>query len=97
MLQALSMANLTISLEKCEYFKDSIKILGHEVSANTVRPLMDKVKAISGIPIPINKKKLRSFLGLANYYRTFIKDFSKTAKPLYNLLKDKVPYVWTNL
>ena len=50
--------------------------------------MKDKVEAIEQIPIPINKKKLRSFLGLANYHRNFIENFSKIAKPLYMLLKD---------
>ena len=70
---------MTVSLEKCEFYQDSIKLLGHEVSRKGFKPLKDKVEAIERIPIPINKKKLRSFLGLANYYRVFIKDFSRIA------------------
>ena len=69
--------------------------MGHEVSGDGFKPLKEKVEAISNIPIPINKKKLRSFLGLANYYRTFTKDFSRIAKPLYALLKNDSIFLWT--
>ncbi len=54
-----------------------------------------KVEAIKNRIFPKNVKQLQQFLGLANYYRRFINNFSKTAKPLFTLLKKDVPFSWT--
>ncbi len=61
--------------------------LGHVVSAAGVRPNPAKTEAVSAYPVPKNVHDLRQFLGLANYYRWFVRDFSKIAEPLYQLTR----------
>jgi hypothetical protein len=68
--------------------------LGHIVTSEGVRPDPDKVKAISEFPIPKNMTDVKSFLGLAGYYRRFIPQFSKIAKPLNDLLKKNNQWQW---
>ena len=98
---------LKLKASKCEFFKSSVKYLGHVVSENGVETDPDKLKALSDWPVPNNVKKLRSFPGFAGYYRRFIKDYAKIAKPLNDLLighpthkqsnskrKRSVPWQW---
>ena len=80
-------ANLKIQLDKCEFFKKETEFLGHVVSANGVRPNAKKIEAVKNFPIPKTPTKIKSFLGLAGFYRKFIKDFAAIAKPMSNCLK----------
>ena len=80
-------ANLILKPNKCFFAKQSIKFLGHIVSDKGIHPDPDRVKAISDMKVPENVKELRSFLGLAGYYRKFIPDFAKMCSCLYDLTK----------
>ena len=87
-------AGLGCREEKCEFVREKIQFLGHEVSAEGLSPDPDKVESIRVYPKPITVTALRRFLGLASYYRKFIKDFSKIAAPLYYLLRKDVMWTW---
>jgi len=67
--------------------KTELNYLGHVVTSEGVKPDPEKVKAIKNFPIPKNTTDVKSFLGLTGYYRKFIPQFSKIAKPLTELLK----------
>ena len=73
--------------EKCEFCQQEIMFLGNKVSQGRIRLDERKIKAILDWSAPTKVTELRSFLGLANYYRRFIKDYSKMASPLIDLLK----------
>jgi hypothetical protein len=64
-----------------------VTYLGHIITENGVKPDPNKIIAVKKFPTPRNAKNIKQFLGLAGYYRRFISDFSKTAKPLTDLLK----------
>jgi len=67
-------------------------VLGHEISMRGIEVDKAKVKVIAQLPPPKSIKDIRSFLGHARFYRQFIKDFSKNARPLTNLLAKDVPF-----
>jgi len=95
-LDKLREANLGCRKEKCEFVRQQLKFLGHVISADGLAPDPDKVAKVQNFQHPQSVHVLRSFLGLASYYRKFVRDFSKKAAPLYNLLKKKVAYQWTS-
>ncbi|CRG94399.1 retrotransposon [Plasmodium gallinaceum] len=86
--------NLGINIEKCELFKTSITYLGQEIDQNGIRPSVDKVKTIIEAEQPKSKKQLRSFLGAANYYRNYIKNFSEWTSKLVPLITKKQKFEW---
>ena len=81
----LAQANLQVRLSKCRFMQTSIDFLGHVISKDGIKPQPKKVEAIRTWPRPLTVKDVQSFLGLANYYRKFIKDFSDIAIPLTDL------------
>ncbi|KAL7824273.1 hypothetical protein SRHO_G00342580 [Serrasalmus rhombeus] len=86
-LKRLSDVGLKLSPAKCKFFQKSVHYLGHVISEEGIQPDPGKVSAIKNWPKPTSVKELRSFLGFAGYYRRFVRDFSKLAKPLNDLLK----------
>ena len=66
---------------------DSIECLGHYIVGQTVRPQGDKIQAIRDAPRPSTKRQIKSFLGLAGFYRRFIPNFLSIAFPLTDLTK----------
>ena len=88
-------AGLKLNPEKCTWCANEIKILGHIVSFQEIKMDVTKVMAVKNWGVPRNVKQVQEFLGFANYYRRFIKDFSNMAKPLYDLLKKDSQFIWT--
>lgn len=89
----LRQQQLYLKPSKCTFGATVIEYLGHFISAAGVSTDPEKIKAIENWPIPTSQKQLRSFLGLANYYRRFIQGYSIIARPLTNLLK-KDGFLW---
>ena len=88
-------AGLRLKPKKCAFAQRSVEYLGHVVSAEGIQTDSKKQQAVRDYPPPIDVKALRSFLGLASYYRRFVPGFSKVAAPLHALTRKDVPYVWT--
>lgn len=86
---ALHEANLKISNEKSHFFKSEIEYLGHIIKYQKITVDPEKITTIRNYEVPRTLKQLRSFLGLAGYYRKFIKDFAKITKPLTLHLKSE--------
>lgn len=85
--QALGRYGLKLRPDKCRLFQKQVKLLGHKVSSQGVAPDPEKVIAVQNWDTPTTVRQVRSFLGFVGYYRQFIKDFSKIAKPLNELLR----------
>jgi RNase H-like domain found in reverse transcriptase/Reverse transcriptase (RNA-dependent DNA polymerase)/Integrase zinc binding domain len=83
-------------LSKCEFFKEEVEYLGHYISSQGISVDQQKINAVKTWPIPTNISELRSFLGLASYYRKFVKGFSAIAAPLTQLLHKDKAYHWEN-
>ena len=90
-------ADLKLKPTKCSFAKDTVKFLGHIITPKGISPDTTKVTLVQNFPTPITTKQVKSFLGLAGYYRRFIQDFSKIAHPLHQLLKKNAPFHWTHL
>lgn len=79
--------NLKIQLDKSEFLQKQVHFLGHELTADGLKPNKDKIDAVLKFPLPKSQKDIKAFLGLVGYYRKFIKDFAKLTKPLTICLK----------
>ena len=91
----LQEAGLKLKPQKCVFGVNSIKYLGHTIDQDGVRPDDSKISAVKSFETPTNVTKLKSFLGLVNYYRKFVRGFAQIAKPLNRLTKKTVPFEWT--
>jgi hypothetical protein len=74
---------------------EEVAFLGHVLSAKGMAVDLSKIEAVSKWQSP-KSTEIRSFLGLAGYYRRFIENFSKIAKPMTEMLKSNTPYVWSD-
>ncbi|HVH95668.1 MAG TPA: reverse transcriptase family protein, partial [Bacillus sp. (in: firmicutes)] len=93
-LSRLRSAGLKINPDKCHFAAKEVQFLGHIVGIEGIKPDPDKVIKIQEYPEPRTTKELRRFIGMVAYYRKFIKEFSRTAKPLFKLLEVDKPYLW---
>ncbi|UYV80576.1 K02A2.6-like, partial [Cordylochernes scorpioides] len=93
-LNCFKRAGLKLNPGKCYFGASNIKILGHQVDKDGIRPDDDKIKAVSQFPIPKNLQHLRSSLGLSSYYRRFIKNYADIARPLNSLLSKGTKFQW---
>ena len=94
-LERLRNHHLYLNPKKCNFHRETIEYLGLIISHNQVEMDPKKVEAVRSWPVPTSKKKLQSFLGFINFYRRFIKDFAKHARPLHQLT-GKTDWKWTN-
>ncbi|XP_016192201.1 uncharacterized protein LOC107633081 [Arachis ipaensis] len=85
-----------VVLSKCEFWKKEVKFLGHVVSKGGIVVDPSKVEAVMEWERPTTVTEVRSFLGLAGYYRRFIEGFSRIALPMKKLTRKEVPFVWTS-
>ncbi|KZR95722.1 Uncharacterized protein APZ42_010356, partial [Daphnia magna] len=90
----LKQAGLKLKRKKCEFFKEELDYLGYIVSGKGITPSTKKLDAIIKYPAPKNVKKLSLFLGLANYYRKFIRAFADKAHPLTTLTRKSAEWNW---
>ena len=95
--QKLKDAGLKLKPSKCELFKKSLSYLSHVVSENGIQTDPKKIEKVKTWKRPHNVNIVRKFLGFVNYYRTFIKDYSKSARPLYDLISGDNAKKKTNL
>ncbi|GBG74822.1 hypothetical protein CBR_g19334 [Chara braunii] len=93
-LGALRDAGFKIALEKGEFFLPKISFSGYVVTRGGLRPDSRKVTAVKEAPVPTSLTQVRAFLGVASYYRRFIKGFAAIARPLTNLLQKEQPLHW---
>ncbi|KAI2664272.1 Transposon Tf2-9 polyprotein [Labeo rohita] len=94
-LQRLLENRLFVKAEKCVFHVKSVTFLGHVVSADGISMDLAKVRAVIDWPIPDSRTALQRFLGFANFYRRFIRNFSQVAAPLTALTSTQTRFVWS--
>jgi hypothetical protein len=94
-LQRLRDHRLYAKLSKCDFWLREIKFLGHTISQDGVSVDLEKVQEVMDWKPPTTIRQIQSFLGLVGYYRRFILDFSRIAKPMTELLKKGLEYEWS--
>ena len=93
--EKLQAAKFSMKLSMCHFFCKEIQYLGHILSTKGIQPLPSKTQPIKNIHPPTTPKQVCAFLSLVGYYRKFIKNFAKIAKPLTLLTYQKVKFDWT--
>ena len=105
----LKQHSLKLKPSKCEFLRSEVTYLGHVVSEVGIRTDPEKTKPVKNWPVPKNVKEVRAYLGFTGYYRRFIKDYAKIARPLNDLLvghctskktktkkkTKQTPFIWT--
>ena len=89
-------ANLKLKPRKCILCRQSVQFLGHIVSREGVATDPSKTEKVANWPVPQNKREVQQFLGLASYYRRFVRDYATIAKPLHRLTEKNAPFKWTS-
>ncbi|KAI3732773.1 hypothetical protein L1987_63981 [Smallanthus sonchifolius] len=96
MLARCKEANLVLNWEKCHFMVKKGIVLGHKVSRAGIEVDRAKIDTISKLPPPTSVKSIRSYLGHAGFYSRFIKDFSKIARPMTQLLEKEAQFVFSD-
>ena len=96
-LQLLRDHMLYTKFSKCEFWLTELRFFGHVVSASSVSVDPEKVEAVMSWERPKSVFKIRSFLGLAGYYKRFIEDFSRLVAPMTRLTQKGVKFEWDDL
>ena len=84
-----------LCFSKCDFWLESVAFLGHIVSKDGIQVDPQKIEAVFEWPRPISVIEIRSFLGLAGYYRRFVQDFSRVAAPMTRLTQKNVRFIWS--
>ncbi|GJV60444.1 hypothetical protein Tco_1466544 [Tanacetum coccineum] len=87
--------NLVLNWEKCHFMVKEGIVLGHKISKTGIEVDRAKVDVIAKLPHPTTVKGIRSFLGHAGFYRRFIQDFSKIARPMTHLLEKETSFIFS--
>ncbi|GJR10838.1 reverse transcriptase domain-containing protein [Tanacetum coccineum] len=95
MLQRCEDTNLGLNWEKCHFMVNEGIVIGYKISKSGIEVDKAKVDVIAKLPHPTTVKGIRSFLGHAGFYRRFIQDFSKIARPMTHLLEKETPFIFS--
>lgn len=88
--------NLRINPLKCDFFRHEVNFLGHKCTDHGLLPNPAKINSITNYPRPKDKAETKRFVAMANYYRRFIQNFATITKPLSELTRKRIDFVWSD-
>ena len=94
-LERVTEAGLKLHPDKWHFMQREVTFLGHRIGGRGISTMSEKVEAVRDWPVPTAKTQVKSFLGLASYYRRFVRGFSSIASPLTSLLGKDREFIWT--
>ena len=94
-LQRIRESGLKLKPKKCHLLQEEVTFLGHVISSKGILPDPSNVQKLQDWPTPTKVKDVRAFLGLGNYYKKFVKDYSQLVKPLTSLTQKNAAFTWT--
>lgn len=94
-LSRFALHKLKLKIKKCSFLKKEVKFLGHVIDEKGFRPIRDNILKINSFPRPKSTKEVKSFLGIINYYRSYISNVSTLADPLYKLTSRVKKFYWS--
>lgn len=95
-LKKLIEHNLKLNIEKSKFFQSEVSYLGHIISAEGMKTDPRKTSCMNKFPTPTNVTDIQRFLGMCNYYRRYVEGYAKIARPLYQLCRKDVPFLWSD-
>ena len=93
--QRLRESGLKLKPAKCHFCQEQVTYLGHIISAEGIATDPEKTKQVAQWPVPTTQREVQQFLGLANYYRRFVRGYATIAKPLHKLTEKTAEFRWT--
>ncbi len=90
-LQKIREANLKLKLTKCKWFKQKLTFVRYKITARNIKLDPRNIEKIKNARVSNSTTELRGFLGTAQFYRQFVKDYADIARPIYDMLKDDAP------
>ncbi|XP_061115069.1 uncharacterized protein LOC133139508 [Conger conger] len=95
-LERVTAAGLKLNPQKCRFMRREVRFLGHKLGSGGIGTAHEKVQAVEDWPTPSSGSEVKSFTGLASYYRRFVRDFSTIAAPLFRLQRPREKFIWTD-
>lgn len=93
-LRRLNENDIRLNADKCVFFEDTVTYCGLQLRSQEIHKCQDKIEAVRETPAPKNVGELKSFLGMIQFYASFAPKFAELARPLYDLLKSSVRFLW---
>lgn len=93
-LERFEKYNVTINIDKCQFFRKQVSFLGHIISTEGIKMDMAKINTIQNFKTPSKKKEIQSYLGFLNFYRKYVKNFAHIIEPLIELTRNNAKWTW---